>query len=100
MRVVSMKGFTFADNLAWPSGTVAMDQPGDAFSSSEPVSGSLEDALAVKLQPVDDLVGHLALGAHRQLDQIELGGDHRPRRLAVGDGPMPRLLRILRRATI
>jgi hypothetical protein len=60
-----------------------MDQPGKVFSLSEPVSGSLENALAVKLQPVDDLVDHLALGAHRQLDQIELGGDHRPRRLAV-----------------
>jgi len=30
-------------------------------------------ALAVKLQPVDDLVNHLALGAHREANQIELG---------------------------
>ena len=29
--------------------------------------------LAVKLQPVDDLVGHLALGAHREPDKIEPG---------------------------
>jgi len=68
-----MKGFTLAGNLARPSGTEAMDQPGNAFSSREPVSGSRENSL---------------------------GADHRPRRLAVGGGPMPRLLRILRPATI
>jgi hypothetical protein len=87
-------------NLVGPSGTEAMDQKGNAFSSREPVSASLENALAVKLQPVDDLVDHLALGAHRKPNQVELGADHRPRRLAVGGGPMPRLLRILRPATI
>jgi hypothetical protein len=27
----------------------------------------------VKLQPVEDLVNHLALGAHREPDEIELG---------------------------
>jgi hypothetical protein len=27
----------------------------------------------VKLQPVDDLVDHLALGAHREPDETELG---------------------------
>jgi hypothetical protein len=35
-------------------------------------------ALAVKFQPVDDLVDHLALGAHGYSDQIELGAEHRP----------------------
>jgi hypothetical protein len=29
--------------------------------------------LAVELQPVDDLVNHRALGAHREPNQIELG---------------------------
>ena len=32
--------------------------------------------LAVKFQPVDDLVDHLALGAHRQPDQVEFAADH------------------------
>src|ERR1700730_9246817 len=56
----------------------------DAFSSREPESTSLENALAVKLQPVDDLVDHLALGAHRKTNQIKLGADHGPHRFAVG----------------
>ena len=59
--------------------------------------------LAVKLQPVDDLVDHLALGAHRKPNQIKLGADHGADRLAVGGGPRPRLLRSpgkLRRAII
>jgi hypothetical protein len=30
------------------------------------------DALAVKLQSIDDLVDHLALGAHGEPDQIEI----------------------------
>jgi hypothetical protein len=38
----------------------------------------------VKLQPVDDLVDHLTLSAHREPDQIELGADHCPDHLAVG----------------
>jgi hypothetical protein len=38
----------------------------------------------VKLQPVHDLVDYLALGAHRDLDETELGAEHRPHHLAVG----------------
>src|SRR5207249_2468612 len=44
-----------------------------------------DHALAVKLQPVDDLVDHLALGAHREPDQVELSADHGAHHLAVGD---------------
>src|SRR6266403_1145983 len=40
-----------------------------------------DHALAVKLQAVDDLVDHLALGAHGEADQIEIGAGHRPHRL-------------------
>ena len=40
--------------------------------------------LAVKLQPVDDLVDHLTLGAHRKTHKIELGANHRLHHLAVG----------------
>ena len=38
----------------------------------------------MKLQTVDDLVYRLALGAHGQADQIEIGAHHRLHRLAVG----------------
>ena len=38
----------------------------------------------MKLQPVDDLVDRLALGAHRKADQVELGADHRLHHFAVG----------------
>ncbi|MGA7994538.1 MAG: hypothetical protein WCA28_06460 [Bradyrhizobium sp.] len=34
---------------------------------------AIRDALAVKLQFIDDLVDHLALGAHGEPDQIEIG---------------------------
>ena len=41
--------------------------------------------LAVKLGPgLDDLVDHLALGAHGEPDQIEFGADHGAHHLAVG----------------
>ena len=38
----------------------------------------------MKLQSVDDLVDHLALGAHREPDEIEFDADHCADRLAVG----------------
>ena len=41
--------------------------------------------LAVELQPVDDLVNHLALGAHREACQIELGAG----KPEVGFAPLP-----------
>jgi hypothetical protein len=37
----------------------------------------------VKPQPVDDLVDHLALGAHGEADKVEIGADHRPHHFAV-----------------
>ena len=37
---------------------------------------ALEKTSAVKLQTVDDLVDHLALGAHGESDQIELGAHY------------------------
>src|ERR1700761_1763024 len=40
--------------------------------------------LAVKLQPVDDLVDHLALGSHGDADQIEVGTRDCFHHLAVG----------------
>jgi hypothetical protein len=47
-------------------------------------TNGLRGRLAVKLQTIDDLVDHLALGAHREPDQIEIGAHDRPHRLAVG----------------
>src|SRR5918999_4680452 len=47
-------------------------------------SSGFRKRLAVKLQPIDDLVDHLALGAHREADEIELGADHALNHLAVG----------------
>ena len=41
-------------------------------------------ALGVKLQPIDDLVDHLALGAHGEPNQIEVGADHGLHHLPVG----------------
>ena len=38
----------------------------------------------MKLQPVDDLVDHLALGAHGEPNEIKLGADHGAHHLAVG----------------
>ena len=38
----------------------------------------------MKLQPVDDLVDHLAIGAHRDADEIEIGTRDRLHRLAIG----------------
>jgi len=46
--------------------------------------GETLNPLAVKLQPVDDLVDHLALGAHGKADQIEFGADHGLHHFAVG----------------
>ena len=50
---------------------------GKAALLSRPPCTERAFALAVKLQPVDDLVDHLALGAHREPDQVEFGADHR-----------------------
>ena len=44
----------------------------------------LEVPLAMELQTVDDLVDHLALGAHRDADEIEIGALNRPHRFAIG----------------
>jgi len=41
--------------------------------------------LAVELQPVDDLVDHLGLGAHREACQIEFGAG----KPEVGFAPLP-----------
>ena len=62
-----MKGFTFASEGGRPPAAQSLSVP----------------ALAVKLQPVDDLVDHLALGAHGEPNQIELGADHGAHHLAV-----------------
>src|ERR1700733_241996 len=53
-------------------------------TASPPQLNAPRQVLAVKLQAVDDLVDHLALGAHRQPDEIQLGADHGLDRLAVG----------------
>ena len=37
------------------------------------LSLSLHTLVSCETQPVDDLVGHLALGAHREPDKIEPG---------------------------
>ena len=38
----------------------------------------------MKLQSIDDLVDHPALGAHRKPDEIEVSARHRPHGLAIG----------------
>ena len=40
--------------------------------------------LGVKLQPIDDLVDHLALGPHGKAHQIEIGADRGFHHLPVG----------------
>ena len=48
----------------------------------------------MEFQTIDDLVDHLALGAHGEPDQIEVGALDRPHRVAVS-GIMRRLEHIL-----
>src|SRR3982750_2400742 len=38
----------------------------------------------MKLQPINDLVDHLALGAHRKSNEVEVRARHCPPRLAIG----------------
>src|SRR6476646_4729357 len=67
---------------AAPSGCRGYTRSGAGMPSRWDLEKTLKP-LAVKLQAVDDLVDHLALGAHGKTDQIEIGVDHRPHRLAV-----------------
>src|SRR3979411_1022301 len=60
-----------ASKNAFRSGELTAIQP--IYSGSRRRQAG--QTLAVKLQPVDDLVDRLALGAHGEAHQIELGAD-------------------------